>query len=63
MGYGETQIKELEETINRSNCDLVIIATPIDLTRLIKTDKPTLRVTYELQEIGSPNLEEVLKDF
>jgi predicted GTPase len=63
MGYGEKQIKELEETINKTNCDLVIIATPIDLTRLINANKPTLRVTYELQEIGSPNLEEVLKDF
>jgi predicted GTPase len=63
MGYGEKQIKELEETINKVDCDLVLIATPIDLTHLIKTDKPTKRVTYELQEIGSPNLEEILKDF
>ncbi|MFQ6082177.1 MAG: cyclic 2,3-diphosphoglycerate synthase [Candidatus Aminicenantia bacterium] len=63
MGYGETQIHELEATINKIDCDLIIIATPIDLTKLIKTDKPFLRVTYELQEIGFPNLEEVLKEF
>jgi len=61
MGYGAKQIKDLEQTINKVECDLVIIATPIDLTRIIKINKPTVRVGYELQEIGSPNLEEILK--
>jgi predicted GTPase len=63
MGYGQEQIAELTETINRSECDLVIGATPIDLGRLIQTNKRILRVSYDLEEIGSPNLEEVLKDF
>ena len=63
MGYGQEQIAELTETINRSECDLVIGATPIDLGRLIQTNKRILRVSYDLEEIGSPDLEEVLKDF
>jgi predicted GTPase len=63
MGYGQEQIAELTETINRTECDLVIGATPIDLGRLIKTNKRILRVSYDLEEIGSPNLQEVLKDF
>ncbi len=63
MGYGENQIKELEETINRSDADLVIVATPIDLTKVLRLNKPSLRVFYELQEIGTPTLEDVLKDF
>ena len=63
MGYGDKQIKDLETTINRTKCDAVIIATPIDLGRLIKIKKPVARVGYNLQEIGSPNLEEVLGDF
>jgi len=63
MGYGEVQLAELIQTINNSDCDLVISGTPIDLSRLIKTDKKILRVRYEIEEIGSPNLEEVLEDF
>lgn len=63
MGYGQEQISELAETIDRVECDLVIGATPIDLGRLIKTNKKILRVTYDLEEIGEPNLEEILKDF
>jgi len=63
MGYGQEQIEELAQTINRSECDLVIGATPIDLGRLIKTNKRILRVKYELEEWGSPTLEDVLKDF
>jgi len=63
MGYGDTQIAELTQTINNSDCDLVVSGTPIDLSRLIKTDKKILRVRYDIEEIGSPNLEEVLKDF
>lgn len=61
MGYGDQQIKDLEQTINQTPVDLVICATPIDLGRLITINKPCLRVRYELQEIGAPTLEEVLK--
>jgi predicted GTPase len=61
MGYGEKQTKELEETINRADADLVIIGTPIDLNRLIRINKPSQRVRYELQEIGQPTLEELLR--
>ncbi len=63
MGYGEQQIKDLEETINNTECDVVIIGTPIDLRKLVKLNKPALRVTYELQEIGKPDLTEVLNRF
>jgi predicted GTPase len=63
MGYGKQQMKDLETTINRTKCDLVIIATPIDLNRIIKIKKPTVRVFYNLQEIGTPNLTTVLTDF
>lgn len=63
MGYGEKQIKELEQTINAVECDAVVVGTPIDLTRIMKVNKPTYRVKYELQEIGKPTLEDVLKKF
>ncbi|MDP2908172.1 MAG: cyclic 2,3-diphosphoglycerate synthase [Nanoarchaeota archaeon] len=63
MGYWDEQIKELEETINKSDADLVLVATPIDLKKLIKINKESVRVYYELEEIGKPTLEEVLKDF
>ncbi|MCR4409357.1 MAG: cyclic 2,3-diphosphoglycerate synthase [Candidatus Saccharicenans sp.] len=63
MGYGEKQTRELAATINRIDCDLVVSATPIDLNRVIKVNKPMLRVRYELEEIGTPNLKTVLKDF
>jgi len=63
MGYGETQVKELAETINSIDCDLIISGTPIDLNRLIKTRRPMLQVGYELEEIGSPTLEDVLERF
>lgn len=63
MGYGEKQMKELEKTINKADVDLVIIGTPIDLRRIIDIDKPTVRIGYELQEIGKPDLEEVLSEF
>ncbi len=63
MGYSPQQIKDLEETINRADADAVVIATPINLGRLIKINKPHTRVFYDLQEIGSPNLEEVINDF
>ena len=60
MGYGQKQTDELRQTINNTPCDVVLVATPIDLTRLIKIDKPTQRVRYELQEIGQPTLTELL---
>jgi predicted GTPase len=63
MGYGTEQIDELTQTIEKAECDLVIGATPIDLGRVIKTNKKILRVTYDLEEIGSPNLDEVLREF
>jgi len=63
MGYGKEQMDELRQTIDKVDCDLVIGATPIDLSRLIKANKRILRVTYDLEEIGSPSLEEVLKSF
>ncbi len=63
MGYGAKQVKDLETTINRTKCDLVIVATPIDLSRIIKIKKPWVRVGYNLQEIGTPNLEDVLTEF
>jgi len=61
MGYGDEQMRDLEATIDRADVDLVISATPIDLTRVIKVNKPMQRVRYELQEIGQPTLEEILK--
>jgi predicted GTPase len=63
MGYGDQQLKDLEKTINNTDCDCVIIATPIDLTRIIKIRKPNTRVYYDLQEIGDPNLSQVINDF
>ena len=63
MGYGKHQINELLETIDSVECDLVIGATPIDLGRLIQPNKKILRVSYDLEEIGTPDLEEILKDY
>ena len=63
MGYGEEQLHDLEATINATDCDAVIIGTPIDLSRVIKIDKPHTRVYYDLQEIGEPTMEGVLNDF
>ena len=63
MGYGEQQIKDLAATIANTPCDSIIVATPIDLGRVIKMDKPNTRVTYALQEIGRPCLEDVIEDF
>ena len=61
MGYGAAQVKDLEATIKKADVDLVIIGTPIDLTRVLKINKPYQRVRYELQEIGQPTLEDILK--
>ena len=63
MGYGEEQVRDLEATINNVECDSVVIATPIDLNRLIKINKPTAKVDYNLQEIGKPDFVTVLDDF
>lgn len=63
MGYGKEQIEELGRTINAIDCDLVVSATPIDIRRLIKTNKKLIHVGYELEEQGSPNLREVLARF
>lgn len=63
LGYGEEQMRELEATINRAECDTVIIATPVDLTRILRLKPPAVRVRYELQEIGTPNLREVIEEF
>lgn len=62
-GYSAAQIKELEETINAVSADAVLIATPIDLGRLIKIDKPAVRVSYRIEEVESPGLKEALVDF
>ena len=61
MGYGEEQIKDLEETIANTPADLVLIGTPIDLRRVVEIKHPSQRVLYELQEIGRPTLGEILK--
>lgn len=61
MGYGEDMVKDLEKTIDKAEVDLVISATPIDLTRVLRVKKPMQRVRYELQEIGQPTLEDILK--
>ena len=61
MGYGEKQMKELEQTIENADVDLVVVGTPIDLTRVIKINKPYQRVRYELQEIGQPTLADLLE--
>jgi len=63
MGYSDQQIADLEETINRTPCDLVLFATPFDLRKIVNITHPTDRVTYELQVIGVPGLEEVLRKF
>jgi predicted GTPase len=63
MGYGEQQMKDLEATIARTPCDVVLVATPIDLRRVIEIRKPALRVGYELQEIGKPDLADALAGF
>ena len=63
MGYGEKQLKDLEATINNIDCDAVIIGTPIDLSRVIKINKPTARINYDLKEVDGPSLDTVLTDF
>jgi predicted GTPase len=61
LGYGKDQIQELEQTINKTPCDVVLIGTPIDLRRVLKINKPAVRAKYELEEIGTPTLQDILK--
>jgi predicted GTPase len=63
MGYGDEQVRDLEKTIENTPCDSVVIATPIDLSRIVKINKPTVKVGYDLQEIGTPNLTGILDEF
>jgi predicted GTPase len=63
IGYSTRQLQHLETTIARVDCDAVVVATPIDLSRIVKIGKPHTRVSYELQELGTPNLEDILSDF
>ena len=63
MGYGDQQIADLEKTINNTDCDTVVIATPIDLQRIVSINKPSTKVDYDLEEIGRPKLSDVLGDF
>jgi predicted GTPase len=63
MGYGKQQLKDLETTINQVDCDAVVVGTPIDLGRIINIKKPYTRVYYDLQEIGSPNMTEIMENF
>jgi predicted GTPase len=63
MGYSPHQMKELEETINATPADVIIIGTPVDLRRFLKLNKPAVRVRYELKELGKPDLEDVLREF
>jgi len=62
MGYGKTQVAELEETINRSPAEMVIIGTPIDLRRIMSIDKPAVRVRYDLEEAETPQLKQLLAE-
>ena len=63
MGYGPGQIKDLQRTIANTECDLVIIATPVDLGSIIEIKRPSVRVSYELQELGTPSLQDILKEW
>jgi predicted GTPase len=63
MGYSNEQVRDLEATIERVPCDVVVVGTPIDLSRLVKIRQPVVRARYELQEIGQPDLSGVVADF
>ncbi len=63
MGYSDQQLRDLEASINNTDCDSVVIGTPIDLQRIVDIKKPSTRVYYDLQEIGQPSLEGILTDF
>ena len=63
MGYSDQRVRDLEATIDRVPCDAVVVGTPIDLVRLVRIQKPVVRATYELQEIGQPDLQWVVSAF
>ena len=63
MGYSAVQCQELEETVNRTPCDLVLVATPVDLARILKLNKPCVRVSYEAEEVTRPGLKDILAQF
>ena len=63
MGYSKEQIKELEDTINKADCEYVVDGTPTNLNRVIKVNKPIIDVDYELKELGKINLEKVLRKY
>jgi len=60
MGYSEGQVRDLEATINACDAEIVVFATPVDLRHLVRISQPALRVRYEIQEIGKPDLEDAL---
>jgi len=62
MGYGKQQMKDLEQTINNSDADVVVAGTPIDLSKIINVNKPVVRAKYDLQCIGQPDLHELIKE-
>jgi predicted GTPase len=62
MGYGAQQVAELEQTINRADCDLVLVASPVDLRQLITINRPGCRVSYEFEECGTPMLAELITE-
>ncbi|MCA9735101.1 MAG: GTPase [Deferribacteres bacterium] len=62
MGYGAQQVRDLEATINATDCDAIVVGTPIDLRKIVKMNKPATRVTYDLQEIGQPRLDDLIKE-
>ena len=63
MGYGEKLMRDLEQTIANNPCDVVVVGTPIDLPRFIKIKQPVVKIGYELQEIGQPDLKVILDEF
>jgi predicted GTPase len=63
MGYGPAQMVDLEATINHSPADVVLVATPVDLVSLLKLERECVRLTYEIQPLGKPNMEDILVEF
>jgi predicted GTPase len=63
MGYGEDQMRDLKQTIDAVPCDMVLVASPVDLSRLLHFDKPSIRVRYEVEELGEPKLSTILNGF
>jgi len=62
MGYGQQQMKDLEDTINSTQCDLVLLATPVDLTRLIDINKPSIRISYGYKDNSTPTLADIIRE-